>query len=422
LKVEKVKEQLRAVLAEQMPAVRFSFEPADIVNEVMSFGSPTPIEVAVNGPNLAESREYIQRLREQLSGINSLRDLQVAQSLNYPTIDVQIDREKAGLGGVSPTDVAKSLVPVTSSSRFVVPNFWPDPKTGIGYQVQVQIPQRATTSIVDLENVPIKQSGESGITLRDVAQLRPGTMPGEYDRYNMKRELSLTANIAGEDLGRVARQVNSAVAATGEPPKGSTVAIRGQIPPMQDTLSGLGIGLVLAVVIIFLLLAANFQSVRLALVTVSTAPAVIVGVVLMLFLTGTTLNIQSFVGAIMAVGVAMANAILLVTFAEDTRREGVAAAEAAIQSAAARLRPILMTSCAMLAGMLPMALGFGESGDQSAPLGRAVIGGLLGATVATLIVLPSMFAVIQRKATLKSSSLDPDDSASSYFEAIKPNV
>jgi multidrug efflux pump subunit AcrB len=297
----------------------------------------------------------------------------------------------------------------------VLPNYWPDPKTGIGYQVQVEIPQAVTKSEQDLAVVPVKTMSDKQLLLRDVADVQTGTMAGQFDRYNMKRQVGITANIAGEDLGTVSRQIQKAVAAAGDPPKGSTVEIRGQIPPMQDMFSGLGIGLALAVVVVFLLLAANFQSFKLALVTVSTVPAVIAGVVLMLFVTRTTLNIQSFIGAIMAIGVAMANAILLVTFAEHRRRDGAAAPDAAVDGAAGRLRAILMTSCAMIAGMIPMALGLGEAGQQTAPLGRAVIGGLAAATVATLIALPSVFALVQSRAPRRSASLDPDDPGSEHF-------
>ena len=201
-------------------------------------------------------------------------------------------------------------------------------------------------------------------------------MPGEIDRYNMQRQVSMTANVAGTDLGSVSREVSAAIARAGDPPRGVKVEVRGQIPLMRQMLGGLGLGLGLAVVVIFLLLSANFQSLRLALVTVSTAPAAIAGVAVMLWLTGTTLNIQSLIGAIMAVGVAMANAILLVTFAEHRRRQGPSPTRAAVEGAGSRLRPILMTTCAMMAGMLPMALALGEAGQQNAPLGRAVIGGL----------------------------------------------
>ncbi len=240
-------------------------------------------------------------------------------------------------------------------------------------------------------------------------------MPGQYDRYNMRRQITLTANVSNTDLATVSREVSRAVARAGAPPTGVQVDIRGQIPPMHEMQSGLAIGLGLAIVAVFLLLTANFQSVRLALVAISTAPAVIAGVALMLLITGTTLNIQSFIGAIMAIGVAMANAILLVTFAETQRQDGLAAKDAAIEGASSRLRAILMTSCAMIAGMLPMALGLGEAGQQNAPLGRAVIGGLIAATLATLFVLPSLFSMLQSRVSAASPSLDPTDPHSSHY-------
>jgi multidrug efflux pump subunit AcrB len=403
-----------------MPNVRASFEPADIVNEVMSFGSPTPIDISVSGANFADNLVFAEKLRRQLAEIPALRDLQFSQSLNYPTVQVNVDRERAGLSGVTPADVARSVVTATSSSRFVVPNYWPDPKTGIGYQVQVEVPQAATHSMDDLAAMPIKPTAGGQLLLRDVAQVTAGTMPGQYDRYNMKRQVSLTANIAGEALGQVSRQVQRAIAAAGDPPKGSTIEVRGQIPPMQEMLSGLGVGLALAVVVVFLLLAANFQSWKLAFVVVSTVPAVVAGVVLMLWVTRTTLNIESFMGAIMAVGVGMANSILLVTFAESQRREMAeeGAMAAAVEGASRRLRPIVMTSAAMIAGMLPMALAFGEGGQQSAPLGRAVIGGLAVATLATLFVLPCVFALVQSGAKTTSASLDPDDPESPNFDHV----
>ncbi len=413
--VERLKEELRADLARRLPELRLSFEPGDIVNEVMSFGSPTPVEIAVSGPNLAESRAFNEKLRAELAKIPALRDLQVSQSLDYPTMEVQLDREKAGISGMTTADVARSVVAATSSSRFVVPNYWPDPKTGVGYQVQVQIPQTAMTSIDDLGAVPVASRGGKQLLLRDVAAVKEGTMPGQYDRYNMKRQVSLTANIMGTDLESVAGQVADAVRRAGDPPKGATVETRGQIPPMRQVLKGLAVGLALAVVVVFLLLTANYQSPRLALATVSTTPAVVAGVVILLWLTRTTLNIQSFIGAIMAIGVAMANGILLVTFAEQHRRQEGNAQQAAIEGATSRLRPILMTSLAMTAGMLPMALGLGESGQQTAPLGRAVIGGLAAATLATLFVLPSVFAVVQGRAGNASASLDPDDPESAHY-------
>ena len=421
---EVLKERVRDRLAKEMPDVRFSFEPSDIVNEVMSFGSPTPIEVVVSGADFAANRVFADKLRKELADVPALRDLQFGQSMNYPTVQVNVDREKAGLAGLTPVDVSRALVTATSSSRFVVPNYWADPKSGVAYQVQVEIPRPVVRSpfeidtigsIDDLGKIPLKRTPEGQVLVRDVATLEAGTMPGQYDRYNMKRLVSLTANIAAQDLGSISTEVNRAVARAGDPPPGSVVDIRGQIPPMQEMQSGLTIGLALAVIAVFLLLTANFQSLRLALVTVSTAPAVVAGVVLMLWLTGTTLNIQSFIGSIMAIGVAMANAILLVTFAEKRRLELHNAKDAAVQGAGSRLRSILMTSFAMIAGMLPMALAFGEAGQQNAPLGRAVIGGLIAATLATLFVLPSVFALIQSGSSEKSASMDPSDPDSKYF-------
>jgi multidrug efflux pump subunit AcrB len=409
--------------------VRCSFEPADIINEVMSFGSPTPVEISVSGPNFGESRRYAERIHAELAKVPFLRDVQFGQSLDYPTIEVNVDREKAALVGLTPADVSKSVVTATSSSRFVVPNYWADPKTGIAYQVQVEIPRRVVRNVdgiqaidspEDIGQIPLPHHGNGNgqVLVRDVAEIRSGTMPGQYDRYNMKRQVTITANRAGADLGTVTGQVEAAVRRAGEPPKGAKVEILGQIPPMKEITRGLLVGLVVSILAVFLLLTANFQSIRLSLVAVSAVPAVVAGVFLMLWITGTTLNIQSFIGAIMAIGVAMANAILLVTFAESRRREGEQADQAALHGAGGRLRAVLMTSCAMIAGMLPMALALGEAGQQNAPLGRAVIGGLAAATLATLFILPSVFALLQQRAAERSSSLDPDDPASGHYAPL----
>ncbi len=405
-----------------MRGLKLSFEPADIVNEVMSFGSPTPIEVAVSGlafsgEKKAEHWAYVEKVRTEIARLPSLRDLQFMQPLDYPAVLVKVDRQLVGASGVTTEDVANSMVAATSSSRFVVPNYWRDPASGIGYQVQVEIPIARMNSPHEVGLIPIKRPTSHGqLFLQDLARVGEGSVPGEYDRYNMKRLVSMTANIEGEDLGRVADQLARALKAAGEAPRDVSVDVRGQIVPMREMFTGLLIGLALAVVVIFLLLTAYFQSVLLALVVILTAPAVVAGVALSLLVTGTTLNIQSFMGAIMAVGVAVANAILLVTFAERTRREGASAVAAAVDGARHRLRPILMTSCAMIAGMVPMALALGEGGEQVAPLGRAVIGGLLAATLTTLLVLPSLFAVVQTWAGTRSVSLDPDDPESPYFD------
>jgi multidrug efflux pump subunit AcrB len=253
--------------------------------------------------------------------------------------------------------------------------------------------------------------------LDNVATLTPGTMPGLIERFNGQHIISITANIHGITLGKAIQQLNRALAGAGVPPRGAKVVMKGEIPPLEQTASGLRTGLLLAVAVIFLLLSANFQSIRLALAIVLTIPAVLCGVLLMLWATGTTLNIQSFMGAIMAVGIAVANSILLITFAERFRHAQRSVADAACEGAASRLRAILMTAAAMIFGMVPMAIGFGESGSQSAPLGRAVIGGLLVSTFATLTILPSIYSILQGKASLRSPSLNPNDPRSRYHDA-----
>jgi multidrug efflux pump subunit AcrB len=410
IQMEALKERLRQRFREQLPDASFSFEPSDIVSRVMSLGARTPIEVAVSGPNLAANREFAEKVKNKLAGISALRDVQFGQSLDYPTVDVNVNRERAGLMGVNMAEVSRSLVSATSSSRFVVPNYWADPNSGVAYQIQVQVPQSYLDSVEAAANLPVSYHNGESILLRNIASVTEGASVGQYERYNMQRLITVNANLAAAaDLGSVSQAVRNAIQSLGEPPPKVTVALRGQVVPLQQMMDGLRTGLLLAVVVILLLLAANFQSVKLSAIVVSTIPAVIAGVVLTLWATGTTLNLQSFMGAIMAVGVAVANAILLVTFAERSRLRGLAAAEAAVEGAQSRLRPILMTGLAMIAGMMPMALGLGESGQQSAPLGRAVAGGLAAATIATLFVLPSVFAIVQARSHRRSASLDPDD-------------
>ncbi len=402
-------EKLRHILPVKFPGSSFSFEPGDIVSQIMNFGAPTPVELAVTGPDFAELRTYTEKLQNEMRGVTDLRDPRLEQPLNYPSVDVRVNRELAGQLGVTTEQVARSLSEATASSRFTTPNFWADPKTGVGYQVQVQYPQPRMTSVQDVQNTPVTPGDAQHPLIGDLARVTEGTMVGEYDRINGLWLLSLSANTAGEDLGRVACSIDAAIRRAGTPPRGVSVQVRGQIEPMRSTLSNLGIGLLLAIAVIFLLLAANFESVRLAFIIFTTAPAAICGIVAMLLITHTSLNIQSYMGAIMAIGVGTANAILLVTFAEERRRAGASAFVAGIEAARARMRPILMTSLAMIAGMIPMALAFGEGAETTAPLGRAVIGGLLAATLVNLTVLPFVFAVVQGNASTVSPSLDPDE-------------
>ncbi len=410
---DKLKDKLRREFAAQLSGSRFSFEPADIVSRVMSMGAGTPIEVAVSGQDFSVSRAFAEKIKGKLEQIDTLRDVQFGQLLDYPTVEVTVDRERSGIIGPTIAQVSKALVPATWSSRFTVLNFWADPNSGVAYQVQVQIPQKLVTSVEDVGNLTIMQQHPQdpekdkvkAVLLRNISAIREGTALGEYDRYNMQRLVSVRANIAGDDLGQAARLVRQAIAELGEPPPGLNVTMRGQVIPMQEIMGGLRYGLILAVTAIFLLLMANFQSLRLPFIVVSTLPAVLTGVALSLWITNTTLNIQSFMGAIMSLGVAVANAILLVTFAERARLAGTNSAEAAVEGARSRLRPILMTSAAMIAGMLPLAV----NGGQAAPLGRAVVGGLIAATIATLFVLPSVFALVLAGAHRRLASLDPHD-------------
>ncbi|MEY4483863.1 MAG: Cobalt-zinc-cadmium resistance protein CzcA, partial [Verrucomicrobiota bacterium] len=361
-------------------------------------------------------KDHAEKILERLQKLPFLRDVQIAQTLDFPSVNVEIDRERAGLLGVNVTDVTRSLVAATTSSRFTVPNFWADPTNGVSYNLQVQIPEERTKTLEDLRNVPVSATGGGTVLLRNLAGITPGTVIGTYERYNMARVVSVTANIHGTDFGTAIREVRKVLADLGTPVDGKTkVDLHGQVLPMQQLIDGFSSGLVIAIMVIFLLLAANFESLRLALIVVSTTPAALAGVVLALWLTGTTLNIQSAMGAIMAVGVAVANAILLVTFAERLRIKGASANASAVEGAGSRIRPILMTSFAMIAGMMPLALGWGEGGDQTSPLGRAVVGGLALATLATIFVLPAVFAIGRRKASTRSSSLDPEDPLSGHF-------
>ncbi len=409
VRIKEMEERLRKQLEEQFTDVHFTFEAGDIVNKILNFGSATPLQVDVNGPDFTTDQQYGRRLLAVMQSIPDLRDVSILQPLDYPTINIDIDRVRAGELGVSVKEIGRALVASTYSSRFVTPVYWRDPKSGLSYQVQVEVPQGQLHSLDNVGAIPVKSGTFSGPFVRDVASLHYGVMPGEYDHYNMSRMISITANLAGDDLGKATRMVQEKIDSLGAPPRGVRVSIRGQVPVMKDTFSSLSLGMVFAVVAIFLLLVSFFQSMRLALVIISVIPAIVFGAVAALAVSHTTVNVQSFMGAIMAIGVGVANSILVVVFAEERRKTGISAKTAAITGAAARLRPVLMTSIAMISGMVPMALGLSEGGERTAPLGRAVIGGLLCSTTAVLLVLPIVYAIVQRKATRRSASVLPND-------------
>jgi multidrug efflux pump subunit AcrB len=404
-----LEEKLRKMLPREFSGSHFSFDPGDLVSQILNFGTPSMIEVATTGPQYNDVLGYAGQIEQELAKVAELRDLGYEEPLHYPTVNVNVNRVMAGQLGTTADQIGQAVVSATGSSRFVSPNYWRDPRSGVSYQVQVQVPQAQMTSTKDIETIPVASSTGAHPLLNQVASVRLGTVPGELDRQNGLWLIGLSANLGRNDLGTASREINRAIARAGTPPRGVTVQVRGQVSAMSQIFGNLSIGLVIAIFVIFLLLAANFESVRLSLIVLSTTPAVLTGSILMLLITGTSLNLESFMGTIMAIGVAVANAILLVTFAEQSRRAGADAKTAARNAAGERLRPVLMTSLAMITGMIPMALAIGRGSEGTAPLGRAVIGGLLVATAATLLVLPTLFAIVQRRASLASPTLDPDD-------------
>ncbi|WP_084584489.1 efflux RND transporter permease subunit [Sphingomonas azotifigens] len=401
--------KLRETLPQAFPGVSFSFEPGDLISQILNYGTASTVDIAVKGPQYGDVAQYAGRLKAQLAGATQVADLQYGQALHYPNVDVQIDRVLAGQLGTTADKVAKAVVSGTASTRFVTPNFWRDPKSGVSYQVQVQVPQPKMTSVGDIANIPVATNNGSDLALSQVARLNEQTVPGELDRKNGQWLISLTGNVAGNDLSSAGTAIDHAIAAAGEKPKGVSVEVRGQVTVLRQIFGNLAVGLAASLLVMLLLLVANFQSVRLALVTLTSVPAALLGAIAFLLLTSTSLNLESFMGMIMVVGVALANSILLVSFAERNRRSGSGALKSALEAAEQRLRPIVMTTIAMVAGMIPMALALSDGSEATAPLGRAVIGGLLASTAATLFILPLVFGLVQRNAPISSVSLDPDD-------------
>ena len=397
----------------------FGFQPGDVVTEVMSFGSVTPIEVQVIGTDLDKVRSHAEKLAGAMRRIPFLRDVQFGQTLDYPTIQVDIDREKAGLSEVNIQQAGNGVIVATSSSRFIALNYWQDVKTGFDYQVEVLVPTAQMTTAAEVETLPIGQVNPLvNLMVRDVATVHQSVMPGEIDRSMSQRFLSLTANVEGEDMGRAARQVQQAIRAAGEPPRGVRVQILGQLPPMTEMFETLGIGLAVAVFVILVILTAYFQSPRMALISIGAVPGVSAGIAIILYVTHTSLNIESFMGSIMSLGVSVSNSVLLVAFMDDHWKGGASSIRAAIVGACERLRPILMTACAMTVGMVPMALALERGSEMQAPLGLAVIGGLVMSTFATLLVLPSFFALMIGRKVAHTPSIYPDDRASAHYDPL----
>jgi len=412
--LDQLKEKFRHKLAQDVPELKLSFEPIELTDKILSQGSPTPIEVKISGKNKKLNEEYAEKVVDKLNEIAYLRDVQIGQAIHYPAVDINIDRIRAAQLGTNAAVIGRSLIAATSSSRFTEKNVWLDHKSNLSYFVQVEVPENKMTSMQDIGETPIQPNSPRPV-LSEVASLKIDTVYGENDNAGATPVLSVTANLNKMDLGRASTDVQKAIASLGKPPRGLTIQVKGLSEVLTDTLSSLQAGLLTAIAVIFLMLAANFQSFKVSLVTLCTVPAVLLGSLALLMLTGSTLNLQSYMGMIMSVGVSISNSVLLVTNAEEIRKHTGNALEAARESAAIRMRPILMTSVAMVVGMIPMASGFGEGGDQAAPLGRAVIGGLIASTFAALFILPLIFAWVQNKTSTQSVSLDPSDKESKHY-------
>ena len=414
INLEEFQDKFRNKIKSVMPEVKLSFEPIQLTDKILSQGSPTPIEVKIAGKNKEVNEEYANKLIEKLNQIAYLRDVQIGQSTKYPSINIDVDRIKAAQLGVDMSDISRSLTASTSSSRYTEKNVWVDQKAGLSYGVQVEIPENKMKSINDINEISVLKN-QARPVIGDVATISQGTTHGENDNVGVIPLLSVTANLYKKDLGHATQDVDAAIKSLGPLPRGLTMEASGLSNVLTETLDSLQSGLIVAILVIFLMLAANFQSFKVSLVVLATLPAVILGALVLLVLTGSTLNLQSYMGMIMSVGVSISNSVLLITNAEQLRKHNGDAILSAKEAVALRMRPILMTSVAMVAGMIPMAAGLGEGGDQASPLGRAVIGGLVASTFAALFILPLVFAWVQGKASTQSVSLDPEDKDSKHY-------
>lgn len=412
--MEALKERIRRRLQQSHPEVAFNFEPMELTEKIMGQGAMTPIEIKVGARQVESAYAHAEKIRDTLKQVPYMRDVRIAESTRYPTLDIQVDRDLAAQFGLSMQDISRSLVTATSSTRFTSKNMWVDPRSGLVFQVQVQIPPEEMSSEADLRALPLR-AGSLRPVLEDVARIRRAYAPAQVNRRGPNRYVTLVANVHDMDLGTASRDVKAAIHAAGTPPRGTTIWTAGTLQLLDETLSSLLSGLSVAIVVIFLMLAAYYQSFKVPLVILSVLPAVIAGSLGLLFITGSTLNLQSYMGIIMSIGVSVSNAVLLVNQAEYYRRKlALKPQHAARLAASSRLRPVLMTAAAMLAGMLPMALGLGEGAEQVAPLGRAVIGGLIASTFTILLMVPHFFSSLMSRSARVSPSLDPDDENSRY--------
>ncbi len=396
--------ELREKLPREFPDTVFSFPPADIVSQILNFGAPAPIDLQIRGNNLAANFEYGNKLLKKIRAIPGVADARIQQSNKAPVFNVDIDRTRAQELGVTARDVTNNLVVNLAGSSQVAPTFWLNPANGISYAIVMQTPQHKLDALSDLANLPVGGSGGNTQPLGGLATFTRTTSNATVSQYDIQTMVQINAATEGRDLGAVAADIRRVIEETrGDLPKGSSVALLGQVQTMERAFSGLLFGLLGAIVLIYLLIVVNFQSWSDPAVIVSALPAALAGIVWMLFATHTTLSVPALTGAIMCMGVATANSVLVISFARERLEELGDAVAAGLEAGFVRFRPVLMTALAMIIGMLPMALGLGEGGEQNAPLGRAVIGGLVFATVATLVFVPVVFSLAHRKPAPKAS-------------------
>jgi CzcA family heavy metal efflux pump len=398
--------KLRRELPVRFPGVEFFFQPADIVSQILNFGLPAPVDIQIMGADMRVSYDIGQRIANRLRLIPGAADVHVQQMLSLPTIHLEMDRTRLGDVGLSASNVAQSVLVSLSGSSQTTPDYWLNPKNGVTYPIAIQTPQYHMTSLQDLMNTPVTgTSGQAPQVLGNLAQLTPVARAAVVNHYNVQPVIDVYASTQGRDLGGVATDIMKALKPFQDNlPRGTRIVVRGQIETMQSSFFGLGVGLLGAIVLVYLLIVVNFQSWLDPFIIITALPGALAGICWCLLITRTTLSVPSLTGAVMCMGVATANSILMVSFARDRLDAGVPALQAAIEAGYTRMRPVIMTALAMIIGMLPMAFGLGEGGEQNAPLGRAVVGGLLFATVATLFFVPSVFTIIHGRREARSQS------------------
>ncbi|HEX4410016.1 MAG TPA: efflux RND transporter permease subunit [Xanthobacteraceae bacterium] len=389
---------LREELPARFPGVTFSFLPADIISQILNFGAPAPIDLQVRGPELELDNAYAQRLLRDLRHVPGFADARIEQSLNYPAFNVDVDRTRAQFVGLTERDVTNSMVVNLAGSSQVAPTYWLNPVNGVNYAIVMQTPQYQIDSLNALQGLPITAAAAPSQVLGAVADISRVTSPAVYSQYNIMPMVQIYGTTQDRDLGAVAADVQKVVDASAQKlPKGAQVVLLGQVRTMNSAFSGLLFGLLGAIVLIYLLIVVNFQSWGDPFVIITALPAALAGIVWILFATHTTLSVPALTGAIMCMGVATANSVLVVSFAREQLDLTGDAMKAALEAGFVRFRPVLMTALAMIIGMAPMALGLGEGGEQNAPLGRAVVGGLICATIATLVFVPVVFSILHRR-------------------------